>query len=93
MKPLRRRNGNQHMHRESLDYRNNVKRKLNAYHAVIQSGIVAQGLLQYLAASIPQPQWRTTESCAGARTPDAVTTSHPTNAAIASSSAALRCGC
>ena len=57
MKPLRRRNGNQHMHRESLDYRNDVKRKLNAYHASIQSGIVAQGLLQYLAAVFPQLVW------------------------------------
>ena len=45
------------MHRESLDYRNNVKRKLNAYHAFIQSGIVAQGLLQYLAAVVLQLVW------------------------------------
>jgi hypothetical protein len=45
------------MHRESLDYRNNVKRKLNAYHAFIQSGIVAQGLLQYLAAVFLQLVW------------------------------------
>jgi hypothetical protein len=54
MKPLRRRNGNQYMHRESLDYRNDVKRKLNAYHVFIQAGLIAQCLLQYLAAVFPQ---------------------------------------
>jgi hypothetical protein len=54
MKPLRRRNGNQHLHRETLDYRNLVKRKLNAYHLFIQAGLIAQGLLQYLAAASPR---------------------------------------
>ncbi len=57
MKPLRRRNGNQHMHRETADYRNDVKRKLNAYHVFIQAGLIAQGLLQYLAAAFPQLVW------------------------------------
>lgn len=57
MKPLRRRNGNQYMHRESLDYRNHVKRKLNAYHVFIQAGLIAQGLLQYLAVVFPQLVW------------------------------------
>lgn len=58
MKPLRRRNGNQHLHRESLDYRNLVKRKLNAYHLFIHAGVVSQGLLQYLAAAFPQIVWQ-----------------------------------
>jgi len=57
MKPLRRRNGNQYMHREELDYRTLVKRKLNAYHVFIQAGLIAQGLLQYLAAVLPQLVW------------------------------------
>ena len=57
MKPLRRRNGNQYLHRESLDYRNAVKRKMNAYHLFIQAGIVSQGLVQYLAAVFPQLVW------------------------------------
>jgi hypothetical protein len=57
MKPLRRRNGNQYMHREPLDYRTLVKRKLNAYHLFIQAGLTAQGLLQYLAAVFPQLVW------------------------------------
>jgi hypothetical protein len=37
MKPLRRRNGNQYLHRESPDYRDVVKRKVNAYHVLALS--------------------------------------------------------
>jgi len=59
MKPLRRRNGNQYLHRESLKYRDSVKRKLHAYHVFIQAGVVAQGLLQYLAVAFPELVWRT----------------------------------
>src|ERR1700686_773997 len=49
MIPLLYRNGNQYLHRTSEDYRNRVKRKMHAYHAFMQAGVVAQGLLQYLA--------------------------------------------
>jgi hypothetical protein len=51
MTPLRYRNGNQHLHRKSADYRSYVKRKMRAY---IQAGVVAQGLLQYLAVVAPK---------------------------------------
>jgi len=57
MKPLRRRNGNQYLHRESSDYRDAVKRKINAYHVFIHAGVVSQGLLQYLAAIVPTLVW------------------------------------
>ena len=57
MKPLRRKNANQYLHRESLDYRNAVKRKINAYHLFIQAAIVSQGLLQYLAVVFPKLVW------------------------------------
>jgi DNA-binding beta-propeller fold protein YncE len=43
MIPLRYHNGNQYLHRKSPDYRNRVKRKMRAYHAFIQAGVVAQG--------------------------------------------------
>lgn len=59
MKPLRRRNGNQHLHRASLKYREDVKRKIHAYHVFIQAGVVAQGLLQYLAVVFPELVWST----------------------------------
>ena len=57
MKPLRRRNGNQYLHRESLDYRNAIKRKIHAYHVFIQAGVVCQGLLQYLSVVFPKLVW------------------------------------
>jgi hypothetical protein len=57
MIPLRYRNGNQYLHRKSADYRNRVKRKMRAYHAFIQAGVVAQGLLQYLAVVAPKLVW------------------------------------
>lgn len=57
MKPLRRRNGNQHLHRESIEYRNAVKRKVNAYHLFINAGVISQGLLQYLSAAFPELVW------------------------------------
>jgi hypothetical protein len=57
MKPLKRRNGNQYLHRESAAYRKAVKRKLHAYHVFVQAGIVAQGLAQYLAACHQELVW------------------------------------
>ena len=57
MKPLRRNNGDQHLHRTSLDYRNDVRRKLHAYHVFIQAGIICQGLLQHLAVAYPRLVW------------------------------------
>ena len=57
MKPLRRRNGDQYLHRETQKYRDGVKRKTHAYHVFIQAGVVSQGLLQYLAAVAPTQVW------------------------------------
>lgn len=57
MKPLKRRSGNQHLHRESQRYRDGIKRKLKAYHVFVHAGIVAQGLLHYLAACHTRSVW------------------------------------
>jgi hypothetical protein len=57
MIPLRYHNGNQYLHRKSADYRARVKRKMRAYHDFIQAGVVAQGLLQYLAVVAPKLVW------------------------------------
>ena len=57
MKKLRRNNRNQYLHRETPEYRQAVKRKINAYHLFIQAGAVAQGLLQYLSATFPAQVW------------------------------------
>ncbi len=58
MRPLKRRNGNQYLHRASEDYRKGVKRKLRAYHVFVQTGMIAQGLLQYLAMTRSALVWR-----------------------------------
>jgi hypothetical protein len=51
MTPLSRRSDNQYLHRQSHDYRQQVRRKLEAYHRYVQLGCIAQGLLQYLTLS------------------------------------------
>jgi hypothetical protein len=58
MKPLRRASGNQYLHRESDAYRDAVRRKIGAYHRHIQLGVIAQGLLQILSATMSKSVWR-----------------------------------
>ena len=57
MKPLRYRNGNQYLHRESDHYREQVRTKIHAYHVFMQAGVITQGLLQYLSAEFPKLVW------------------------------------
>jgi hypothetical protein len=52
MKLLRRRNGNQHLHHETNEHRDNIKRKLRAYHAFLQAAVICQGMLQYLSTGM-----------------------------------------
>lgn len=58
MKPIRRRSGNQYLHRTTGEYRHAVKRKIAAYHRHIQIGLISQGLLQYLALRFPSLVWK-----------------------------------
>lgn len=58
MTPLRRVSGNQYLHRKSQPYRDAVQRKIAAYHRHIQLGLIVQGLLQILSATVPQRIWR-----------------------------------
>jgi len=58
MTPIRRVSGNQYMHHKSQDYRQQVRRKLHAYHTHVQLGCIAQGLLQYLALSCGPTVWQ-----------------------------------
>ncbi|MES9901649.1 MAG: hypothetical protein ABW168_03075, partial [Sedimenticola sp.] len=57
MKPLHRCQGDQYLHRETEKYRQQVARKIKAYHLFVHVGIVSQGLLHYLAASFPDLVW------------------------------------
>jgi hypothetical protein len=58
MKPLKRRNGNQHLHRETEAYRQAVKKKMAAYHVFLFAGVVAQGLMHYLSSCHTDAVWR-----------------------------------
>jgi hypothetical protein len=58
MVPIRRVRGNQYMHHRSEHYRQQVRRKLTAYHTHVQLGCIAQGLLQYLAISCTTTVWQ-----------------------------------
>ena len=57
MKPRRSKSGNTHVHKESEKYRKDIKRKIAAYRCYIQTGIIAQGLLQMLAVMYAQCVW------------------------------------
>jgi DDE superfamily endonuclease len=58
MKPLKRGSGNQYPHRETHEYRQAIRRKIDAYHRFIQVACVAQGMLQYLAVTFPDLVWK-----------------------------------
>jgi hypothetical protein len=58
MKPRPRKSGDQHLHRESEKYRDGVRRKIRAYHCHIQTGVIAQGLLQAVAVADAASVWR-----------------------------------
>ena len=58
MKPLsRKRSGNTHIHMESEDYREQVLRKIAAYHRYVQVACIAQGLQQHLATNFHATVW------------------------------------
>lgn len=57
MRPIRKASGDQHLHRKSEKYCNDVRRKFDAYHRFIQIGLIAQGSLQYLSLCFPDLVW------------------------------------
>lgn len=58
MKRIKRHSPGQCLHRETEQYRQNVRRKFAAYHRHIQVGLIAQGLLQYLSSVFPALVWK-----------------------------------
>ena len=57
MIPIRRGSGNQHLHRRTEEYRQQVRRKMRAYHCYVQLGCIAQGILQYLSVTFGHRVW------------------------------------
>lgn len=58
MKRIRRRGGDQYLHRETEQHREGVRRKIRSYHVHLFAGIVAQGLMQYLSACHTVQVWQ-----------------------------------
>lgn len=57
MEPTKRNGGNRHLHRKDQPYRDAVRRKMAAYHRFMQLGLIAQGLMQVLATTVPDLVW------------------------------------
>jgi hypothetical protein len=57
MTPIHRGGGRQHVHRKSELYRQHIRRKIAAYERHIQLGLIAQGLMQYLALNFRRVTW------------------------------------
>jgi hypothetical protein len=58
MKRIKKRSKDQYLHRTSDDYRSKVRQKLAAYGIHVQIGMIAQGLLQYLACCHAGNVWQ-----------------------------------
>lgn len=58
MKRIKRGAGDQHLHRESQEYRAAILGKLGAYHAYIQTAVIAHGILHYLALTQSRLVWK-----------------------------------
>lgn len=57
MKPLKRGDGDQYLHRTSDAYRAAIRRKMAAFHVHVQLGCIAQGLLQHLSLNYAAEVW------------------------------------
>jgi hypothetical protein len=57
MKKIKWGSGNQYLHRTTEEYRDAVRRKMDAYHRHIQIGTIVQGLLLYLAVTMRTQVW------------------------------------
>jgi len=58
MEPIRRRSKSQQLDTKSPQYRGQVRRKMKAYHAHVQLGCIAQGLLIHLSLNHGELVWR-----------------------------------
>jgi hypothetical protein len=58
MKKISRGSGDQYLHKKSETERKNILQKFNSYHVFIQTGLIAQGILQYIAITQTSLVWR-----------------------------------
>lgn len=57
MDPITKKAKDQYLHRKSQEYRDAVRRKMDAYHRHIQLGLIAQGIMAVLATTVPKLVW------------------------------------
>lgn len=57
MVPIKRVSGDQHLHKKSDKYREQVKRKMKAYHSYVQMSCIAQGILLHLSINHGAAVW------------------------------------
>ena len=57
MKPLKRGDGDQYLHRTCDAYRDAIRRKMAAFHVHVQLGCIAKGLLQHLSLNYTAEVW------------------------------------
>ena len=57
MEPIKRKSGTQYLHKKTKSYREKVKEKIKAFEFHVLMGIIAQGLLQYLAVYYTKSVW------------------------------------
>ncbi|NCC51024.1 MAG: hypothetical protein EOM20_07380 [Spartobacteria bacterium] len=58
MKPRTRKSVNSYVHMETEQYRKQVRREIAAYHCYIQTGVIAQGILQMLSVMHAECVWK-----------------------------------
>jgi hypothetical protein len=58
MEKIKRMSGDQFIHKKSQQYREQIKRKLRAYHTFIQTALIAQGIMQIISMSMPELVWK-----------------------------------
>jgi len=57
MTPTKRNQGDVHLHMKSKKYRDDIKRKIHAYHTYIQVGLIAQGVLMLISTKATTAVW------------------------------------
>jgi hypothetical protein len=57
MQPIKRGQLKQYLHRTSSDYRNQIRRKMKAYHVHLALGCITQGLMLHLAVNYRNEVW------------------------------------
>lgn len=57
MRPIKRNDSKQYLHRKDKNYRDAVRRKMDAYHRFIQIGLIAQGIMLAISTTEPKLVW------------------------------------